>query len=131
MANTSVHIPNIGTDDAVEIIEILVSPKDQVQEGDSLIVLESDKASMEIPSPLSGQIVEIKAKVRDKVTEGTEIMTIAAVESKQSPPKNQSRNQQLRLSNQHRNLRSPPLKSRPQNPRLLRWHPLRRNLTKL
>lgn len=91
MANVSVRIPNIGTSDAVEIIEILVVAQDKVEEGQSIIVLESDKASMEIPSPVGGEISEIKAKLGDKVTEGVEIMTInqtetSAVASKESAP---------------------------------------------
>ena len=77
MNKAIIRVPNIGTEDRVEIIEILVSAQEKIEEGQSVIVLESDKASMEIPSPLSGEIVEIKVKVGDKVTEGTEIMMIA------------------------------------------------------
>ena len=77
----SVQIPNIGTEDEVEVIEVLVAGRDKVEEGQSLIVLENDKASMEIPAPFGGQVIDIKVKVGDKVTEGMEIMTMAPAAS--------------------------------------------------
>lgn len=71
-----VQVPNIGGATDVEVIEILVSPGDKVKKDDSLITLESDKASMEIPSPLDGEIEEVAVKVGDKVSEGSLILTI-------------------------------------------------------
>ena len=73
----TVRVPNIGTDDQVEVIEILVAKREKVEKGQSLIVLENDKASMEIPSPLAGEVVDIKVKSGDKVAEGSEIMAMA------------------------------------------------------
>ena len=69
-------IPNIGTDDAVEVIEILVKPGDQVDKDTSLLVLESDKASMEVPAPVAGVVREFLVKEGDKVKEGTHIANI-------------------------------------------------------
>jgi pyruvate dehydrogenase E2 component (dihydrolipoamide acetyltransferase) len=81
-ANSEINIPvpDIGGAEAVEVIEISVKPGDDVAEGDSLIVLETDKASMEIPAPASGKIVSLAVKVGDKVSQGSLIgvMTSAA-----------------------------------------------------
>ena len=73
-------VPNIGTSDAVEVIEILVKPGDQVDKDASLIVLESDKASMEVPSPFSGKLGKLFVKEGDKVKEGTPIADISTDE---------------------------------------------------
>jgi len=65
-----VKVPNIGDFDEVEIIEVLVSVGDQIAEEDSLITVESDKASMEIPSSHAGTVKEIKVNVGDSIAEG-------------------------------------------------------------
>ena len=69
-----VNIPDIGDFDEVEVIEVLVSAGDSVAAEDSLISLESDKATMEIPSPFDGIIKEVKMAVGDKVAEGALIV---------------------------------------------------------
>ncbi len=66
-----IPVPDIGDFDEVEIIEVLVSPGDTIAAEDSLITLESDKASMEIPSPEGGTVKEVKVKVGQKVKEAT------------------------------------------------------------
>jgi len=71
-----VPVPDIGDFDEVEIIEVLVSPGDTIQAEDSLITLESDKASMEIPAPAGGTVKEVKVKVGQKVAEGDVILTL-------------------------------------------------------
>jgi len=71
-----VQVPDIGDFKEVEVIEILVKPGDTVAKEQSLISLESDKASMEIPSPSAGVIKEIKLKVGDKVSMGSLILTM-------------------------------------------------------
>lgn len=71
-----VFLPDIGDFQEVEVIEVLVSSGDQVNEEDSLITLESDKATMEVPSPVSGTIEEMKVRVGDKVSEGSLIAVI-------------------------------------------------------
>ena len=71
MANTQqLLVPDIGDADSVEVIEVLVKVGDQVNAEDSLITLESDKASMEIPSPFSGTIKELNVKVGDQLAQG-------------------------------------------------------------
>lgn len=83
-----INVPDIGDFDEVEIIEILVSKGDEVQSEDSLITVESDKASMEIPSPTAGIIVEIKIAVGDKVKQGSLIAMLdesAASNNNQAP----------------------------------------------
>ena len=75
-----IRVPDIGGFDAVEVIEVLVSPGDAVAVDDSLITLESDKASMEIPSPLAGTIREVLVGVGDKVSQG-DLIARAEVET--------------------------------------------------
>jgi len=76
-AETSIPVPDIGGAEGVEVIEICVKAGDEVAEGDSLIVLETDKASMEIPAPAAGKIVSIALKVGDKVSQGSVIGVLA------------------------------------------------------
>lgn len=71
-----VQVPDIGDFKEVEVIEILVKPGDTVAKEQSLISLESDKATMEIPSPEAGVVKEIKLKVGDKVSKGSPILVL-------------------------------------------------------
>lgn len=73
---TDILIPNIGDFDAVEIIEIAVKPGDSVKPEDTLITLESDKATMDIPAPAAGTVKELMVKVGDAVSEGTRILKL-------------------------------------------------------
>ena len=66
MDKRSVQVPDIGDFQEVEVIDILVHSGDRIQEEDPLITLESDKASMDVPSPFSGTISSIHLKVGDK-----------------------------------------------------------------
>jgi pyruvate dehydrogenase E2 component (dihydrolipoamide acetyltransferase) len=72
----SIKVPDLGDTKDVEVIEILVKEGESVQENDSLLVLESDKAAMEIPSPKSGVVKKITVKVGDTVNQGDEIFSI-------------------------------------------------------
>jgi len=72
----AVNVPDIGDFDEVEVIEILASVGDEVSEEDSIITLESDKASMEIPTPVAGKIVEISVNLGDKLSLGDLILSI-------------------------------------------------------
>ncbi|MGY3657411.1 pyruvate/2-oxoglutarate dehydrogenase complex dihydrolipoamide acyltransferase (E2) component [Bradyrhizobium sp. USDA 376] len=72
-----VRIPDIGDFKDVPVIEIFVKPGDSVKAEDPLIALESDKATMEVPAPLSGTVREIKVKTGDKVSEGAIILSLA------------------------------------------------------
>jgi len=69
-------VPDIGGADDVEVIEILVKPGDKVQEEDSIITLEGDKATMEVPTTMGGVVKEIKVKIGDLVAEGSVILTL-------------------------------------------------------
>src|SRR5262244_3349512 len=78
MADIEVKVPDIGDFKDVPIIDVLVRPGDRVKTEDSLITLESDKASMDVPSPLDGVVKEIKVKIGDKVSEGSLILIAEA-----------------------------------------------------
>ncbi len=71
-----IPVPDIGDFDSVEVIEVLVSPGDTIEAEDSMITLESDKASMEIPAPEGGTVREVRIQVGDKVAEGDTILTL-------------------------------------------------------
>jgi pyruvate dehydrogenase E2 component (dihydrolipoamide acetyltransferase) len=81
-----VKIPDIGDFKDVPIIDILVKPGDTVKAEDPLITLESDKATMDIPSPAAGIVQEIKAKVGDKVSEGTLVLLLANADAAATQP---------------------------------------------
>src|SRR5215510_7153362 len=78
MANIEVKVPDIGDFKEVPIIDVLVRPGDRVKTEDSLITLESDKASMDVPSPLDGVVKELKVKVGDRISEGSLILIAEA-----------------------------------------------------
>jgi pyruvate dehydrogenase E2 component (dihydrolipoamide acetyltransferase) len=78
----TVPVPDIGDFKEVEVIEVLVKPGDAVTKEQSLITLESDKATMEIPSPAAGVVKDLKVKVGDKVSKGTAILVL---DSKEAP----------------------------------------------
>ena len=71
MAATEVKVPNIGDFKDIPVIQLLVKAGDTVQKDDSLLVLESDKATLEVPAPAAGVISELKVKIGDKVSAGT------------------------------------------------------------
>jgi len=75
--DVKITVPDIGDFKDVEIIDVLVKPGDQINAEDSLITLESDKATMDVPSPVSGTVASVSVKVGDKVSEGTLILTLA------------------------------------------------------
>lgn len=72
----NVNLPDIGDFDSVDVIEILVKIGDLVKENDSIITLETDKATMEIPAPFSGKVTNLAMKVGDKVSHGDLILTV-------------------------------------------------------
>jgi pyruvate dehydrogenase E2 component (dihydrolipoamide acetyltransferase) len=80
-AMKEVFVPDIGDFKDVDVIEILVKPGDAVQPEQSLITLESDKATIEIPSPSAGVVKELRVKLGDKVSEGTPILVLEAAEA--------------------------------------------------
>jgi len=76
-----VAVPDIGDFADVPVIEILVSPGEEVAADGPLVTLESDKATMDVPSPFAGRVVELKVEVGDKVSEGTPILMLEPSES--------------------------------------------------
>ncbi|MDC1114184.1 dihydrolipoyl dehydrogenase [Methylophilaceae bacterium] len=89
MANSiTVEIPDIGNFDSVDIIEILVKAGDTINKEDPIITVESDKASMDIPSPADGIVAKILIKVGDTVKQGSPIIEVSSTEEKvDRPPK--------------------------------------------
>jgi len=75
-AEQAIAVPDLGGSEGVDVIEVCVAVGDSVEEGDSLVVLESDKASMEIPSPASGTVKSIALKEGDKVSEGHALLVM-------------------------------------------------------
>ena len=80
MAAIEVKVPDIGDFQDVPVIDVLVNPGDTVEPEDPLITLESDKATMEVPAPQAGTVVEVKVVIGDKVSEGTLILTLEPAE---------------------------------------------------
>jgi dihydrolipoamide dehydrogenase len=76
MAAIEVKVPDIGDFKDVPVIEVFVKPGDVVKAEDSLVTLESDKATMDVPAPAAGTVKELKVKVGDKVSEGSVILTL-------------------------------------------------------
>jgi dihydrolipoamide dehydrogenase len=80
MAAEEVKVPDIGDFKNVEVIEVLVKPGDTIAKEQSLVTLESDKATMEIPSPGAGVVKEMKVKLGDKVSKGSAILVLESSE---------------------------------------------------
>ncbi|MFZ9434372.1 MAG: biotin/lipoyl-containing protein, partial [Burkholderiaceae bacterium] len=78
MALIEVKVPDIGDFSEVAVIELLVKPGDTVKPEQSLITVESDKASMEIPCSHAGVVKELKVKMGDKISEGTVVLVLEA-----------------------------------------------------
>jgi len=73
---TEISVPDIGDFESVEIIEILVKPGDTIKKNDPVVTLESDKSSVEVPSPFTGKISALKVKIGDKVSKGSVLALI-------------------------------------------------------
>jgi len=84
---TEVKVPDIGDFHDVPVIEILVKPGEAVKAEQPLLTLESDKASMEVPSPADGVVGELRVKIGDKVSQGTVILTLAGAAAPAPAPK--------------------------------------------
>jgi len=82
-----VKVPDIGDFKDVEVIEVLVKPGDAVAKEQSLVTLESDKATMEIPSPGAGVVKELRIKLGDKVSQGSVILVLDSAQAAQAAPK--------------------------------------------
>ncbi len=87
MATVEIKVPDIGDFKDVPIIEMHVKPGDQVNAEDPLLTLESDKATMDVPSPQAGTVSEVKVKVGDRISEGSLIVLLEAAGAAATPPK--------------------------------------------
>ena len=95
MANEKeITLPDIGDFDAVEIIEIVVAVGDTVDAEDTLITLESDKATMDIPSPQAGTVKSISVAVGDMISEGTPIVVLDASDNQEDTSSDSASEQQ-------------------------------------
>ena len=81
MSKTQIHVPDVGSSDPVDVIEISVKVGDTISAEDTIIVLESDKATVEVPAPQGGKVAAISVKVGDRVKEGDAIMELDAEEA--------------------------------------------------
>ena len=86
MSTIEIQVPDIGDFDEVAVIELLVKPGDTVKAEQSLITVESDKASMEIPSSHAGVVKELKVKIGDKVKQGSIVITLEAAGAPSAAP---------------------------------------------
>jgi len=89
----NISVPDIGDFKEVEIIEVLVKPGDEVKKNDPIVTLESDKSSVEVPSPFEGKISELKVKIGDKVSEGSILATLegSKVKEEEKPVKEEEK----------------------------------------
>ena len=87
---TEISVPDIGDFESVEIIEILVKPGDSINKNDPIVTLESDKSSVEVPSPFAGKISSLKVKIGDKVSKGN---VLALIEAEDTKPEQETKEQ--------------------------------------
>ena len=81
MATIDIKVPDIGDFAEVAVIEVLVQPGDTIKAEQSLVTVESDKASMEIPSSHAGVVKELKVKLGDKIAEGSVLLTLETAQA--------------------------------------------------
>jgi pyruvate/2-oxoglutarate dehydrogenase complex dihydrolipoamide acyltransferase (E2) component len=80
-----IHVPDIGDFKGVDVIEVLVAAGDAIEVDAPLIILETDKATMEVPAPLAGAVREVRVKAGDKVSQGDLILYLDVAESVSAP----------------------------------------------
>lgn len=86
MSVVEIRVPDIGDFRDVDVVEVLVKPGDRIEKESSLITLETDKATMEIPSPAAGRVKELRVKVGDKVSKDSSILLLEASEAGAAAP---------------------------------------------
>ncbi len=96
MATIDIQVPDIGDFDEVTVIELLVKPGDTIAADQSLLTVESDKASMEIPSSAAGVVKEIKVKLGDKVKQGSIVLSLESTETGSNSAPNVAPAQEVR-----------------------------------
>jgi pyruvate dehydrogenase E2 component (dihydrolipoamide acetyltransferase) len=95
-----VTVPDLGTDDEVDVIEIHVSAGDKLEADQPLLTLESDKAAMEVPSPQAGEVLELLVKVGDKVKTGAEVLRLSAAAGSEVGPAQEAPNESIKAADQ-------------------------------
>ncbi|TYZ39913.1 dihydrolipoyl dehydrogenase, partial [Ralstonia solanacearum] len=90
MSVVEIKVPDIGDYKDVDVIEVMVKAGDVVAVDQSLITLETDKATMDVPADVVGRIVEVKIKVGDKASQGTVIATVEAGAAAAAPAPTQA-----------------------------------------
>jgi pyruvate/2-oxoglutarate dehydrogenase complex dihydrolipoamide acyltransferase (E2) component len=98
-----VKVPDIGDFTDVPVIEVLVEPGQEVAKEDPLVALESDKATMEIPSPEAGKVGEIHVSVGDKVSEGTLLLTLEGGEEPEEEEEEQPEEEEAKPQEEEAN----------------------------
>jgi len=88
VSGTEVRVPDLGDFDAVDVIEVHVAAGDRIEKDDPLITLETDKATMDVPSPSAGVIVDVRVSSGDKVSTGDTIVTLETADSGDADAKN-------------------------------------------
>lgn len=86
MKTVEIRVPDIGDSKDVEVIEVMVKEGDKIAKDQSIVLVESDKASMEIPSSEAGKIRELKVKLGDKVSEGSVLLVLDSKEAEKAVP---------------------------------------------
>ena len=76
MSKETIRVPDVGSSDPVDVIEVSVKKGDTVEAEDTIVVLESDKASLEVPCPKAGTVLELKVKAGDQVKEGDPLLDL-------------------------------------------------------
>ena len=112
--STEVLIPNIGDFDAVEIIEIAVQPGAEVKPEDTLLTLESDKATMDIPAPAAGTVTEVLVKAGDAVSEGTPILKLEQAGSGNEAPEAETHGEETPAATHKATARHPAPPTKPE-----------------
>ena len=114
-----VKVPDIGDDADVDVIEILVAEGDTIEAEDGLITLETDKATMDVPSPKAGTVTKLLVKQGDKVSEGSSVLMLKVKgaapkkESKPEPKKEESKPQQQAAAQDSNRPKRPPVPHHP------------------
>ena len=85
-------VPDIGDFENVEVIELLVKVGQEIKKNDSIVTIESDKSSVEIPSTIEGKIEKIEVKIGDKVSKGDLLLTVSGAKSSSSISENVPKN---------------------------------------
>ena len=101
MTEQNIVVPNIGDFREVEVIEVLVKEGQEIKKDESVITLESDKSSVEVPSNFTGIIKKINIKVGDKVSEGTTILSLSKTEGSETKEQSISINKNDNIENNH------------------------------